>query len=111
MCSNPPLSPLQVPDHLFVHLFKAAFRKSLAEGHQGTKGQAAPPGVTVASEPPELLTAAVPSPPRNRDVYITMLRNLCGIVGVTLSRTRADAFRLLVSLHQAALPGEEWSSY
>ena len=65
----------------------------------------------MASEPPESSTAAVPPPPRNRDTYITMLRNLCGIVGVTLSRTRADAFRLLVSLHQAALPGEAWSSY
>lgn len=75
--------PTQVPDHQFLLLFKAAVRKTLSEVQDDDNGGS------------------------GQSAYHSVLRNLVGLVGVSLSRNRAAAFRLLVALHHAVRERDE----
>ncbi|GAX79832.1 hypothetical protein CEUSTIGMA_g7272.t1 [Chlamydomonas eustigma] len=97
MAVEDPLS--QIPDHHFISLFKAAFRKALQE-------------VSVLNNEPSsdmfgmtfpLMMGGqqkVPVSPAS-----VMLRSLSSLVCCCLGRSRAAAFKLLVALHYAARPG------
>jgi hypothetical protein len=95
---------LQIPDHHFNSLFKAAFRKTLNE--------VSALNIELSDD---LLGMAIPAVNRNGKALVSpasaMLRSLSTLVCYSLGRSRAATFKLLVALHYATRPGENLINY